>query len=92
MLKMIATMRRVRTSEVFPTSMKKVICGSGRAEKSELAIALANRLKCDVSDIVEYEMYSSKAKQGQIKKTMYDISDSIGLIMFTIMSGGKSNE
>lgn len=87
-LKLIAYMRMVRISEIFPTSMKKLISGSGRAEKEEVANTIATKLKCHISEIVEYERYCVGKNKGSIKKVLYDISDSIGLILTTIILDG----
>jgi Holliday junction resolvasome RuvABC endonuclease subunit len=68
--------------EVHPTSLKKVIAGNGKAEKLDVAIAVAKEYDLPLDSILTYDFYKVGYKKGQIKKTHYDVTDAIALASY----------
>lgn len=73
----------IPVNEVNPKQMKKVITGSGNADKSIVAEFMAVNLGVPLIRIKPVEMYKLKSKEGQIKTHYYDESDACALAYFT---------
>lgn len=84
-LNILAAEKKIDVMSVHPTSMKKVITGTGKASKDDVVQRIADNFNLKLKDILEYEYYSvntSNFKKGDVKKIHYDISDAIGLAYY----------
>lgn len=78
-IQLLATVHEIKVIEVYPTSMKKKLTGSGKADKLEVCHSLMNRYLFSEDDLLEYEYF--KRKKG-IKNTYYDKSDALALATY----------
>lgn len=73
----------IRTNEVNPKQMKKVITGNGNADKELMLKWIAAQFNKTIDDISPVELYKVGAKKGQIRQRYYDESDACALAYFT---------
>jgi len=84
-LNILAVEKQINVMSVHPTSMKKVITGTGKANKDDVVQKIIDDFNLNLKDILKYEYYSvntPKFKKGDVKKIHYDVSDAIGLAYY----------
>ena len=75
-LLLTAFKKAVDVIQVHPTSMKKLVTGSGKAEKDDVALAMSILLGIEVNEIRRPVLY---AKKEGVKNYLYDEADALAL-------------
>lgn len=75
----VAYDRRIPVLPITPQSLKIAVTGYGKAEKHEVAEALAKQYGLEYDEIAQPVYYRDKKRAGIVKERMYDTSDACGL-------------
>ena len=88
-LLLAAFKKAVDVIQVHPTSMKKLVTGSGKAERDDVALAISILLGIEVNEIRRPVLY---AKKEGVKNYLYDEADALALAYWGTIETIKEGE
>jgi Holliday junction resolvasome RuvABC endonuclease subunit len=90
-VKLLAGLYNIPVEECYISTVRKLVTGTGRAEKINVCDSLALKLKIDRSMLETPIYYKSKTDKyaGKVKDYIYDKSDALALAYYTLYKEGK---